>query len=405
MTIEIVKYFGPEDFGIYSFALSLMTISLPLASLGLESLISKEINQKKINTETIIGTSLYLRIIAGIIINICMYLIYLSFFTSTQKEHLVVITTLITGLIYSTQIFEYFFKAIQKSKLASISAMSSFCFGTGFRIYILVQKLPIEYLAISLLCEVSLYGIVLWLNYNRTFKFALKFDINYAKSLIKESIPLFLGATMVAIYMQIDQIMIRKMLNNEQVGLYGMTVKLSEFSFMIPTAVLASISPKLTQAFKKDEKIFHQYLQFFLGLNFYLFLFIAIVFALFSKPIILFLFGNQYIQASASLAMHPFSGVFASMALIYSYKYILKKNSYIPLYGSIFGAIANIILNLLLIPSKGINGAAISTIISYCLPFIFIGIFLDRKIFMDYFSSLSMPIKTILGRKPLPKID
>lgn len=382
-----------------------MTISLPLASLGLESLLAKEINQNTIETKTIIGTSLCLRIIAGTSINILMYFIYLLFFNATQTEHLVVIITLFTGLLYTGQIFEFYFKAIQKSRLASVSAMFSFLFGTVFRIYILFQKLPIQYLAYSLLCEVFIYGVVLTFNYYRTINFKLDFDMNYAKTLLKESIPLFLGATMVAIYMQIDQIMIRKMLTKEQVGLYGMTVKLSEFSFMIPTALLASIAPKLTQAFKKDEKIFQQYLQFFLGLNFYCFFIIAIIFAFLSKPIILFLFGDQYIQASSSLAMHPFSGVFASMALIYSYKYVLKKNSYIPLYGSICGAIANIILNLYLIPKKGIDGAAIATIISYGLPLIFIGMFFDRQIFRDYIYSLSMPIKTILGRKHLPKTD
>jgi Na+-driven multidrug efflux pump len=49
-------------------------------------------------------------------------------------------------------------------------------------------------------------------------------------------------------------------------------------------------------------------------------------------------------------------------------QYLLTENyTKIPLIGNFFGAILNVILNLILIPNYGIAGAAFATLISYSL--------------------------------------
>ena len=77
-----------------------------------------------------------------------------------------------------------------------------------------------------------------------------------------------------------------------------------------------------------------------------------------------------------------------AVTVIFSQHYILTKKTKLPLIGNTFGAIANVLLNLYLIPRCGIQGAAIATLISYFVPTLLIGLFIDRKIGKIFLDSI-----------------
>ena len=55
------------------------------------------------------------------------------------------------------------------------------------------------------------------------------FDKKIAKDILIASFPLLLISIMINIYLKIDQIMLKNMLNIDSVGLYAVAVKLSNF--------------------------------------------------------------------------------------------------------------------------------------------------------------------------------
>ena len=99
---------------------------------------------------------------------------------------------------------------------------------------------------------------------------------------------------------------------------------------------------------------------------------IAIPISFFSNWIIFFLYGEAYTTASTVLTIHIWSSVFVFLGLA-SDKYLLAENLMkFTLYRSCLGVIVNIILNVILIKTYGIIGAAISTLVTQIMAsFIF----------------------------------
>ncbi|MFA7365051.1 MAG: polysaccharide biosynthesis C-terminal domain-containing protein [Patescibacteria group bacterium] len=94
---------------------------------------------------------------------------------------------------------------------------------------------------------------------------------------------------------------------------------------------------------------------------------ISIVVTLLAEPLILRLFGEQYIAAIPVLAIYVWSTVGVFVGVVVG-KYLLAED-YIKTYFfiTLFGAILNIALNIILIPRMGISGAAIATVVSYIM--------------------------------------
>jgi O-antigen/teichoic acid export membrane protein len=94
---------------------------------------------------------------------------------------------------------------------------------------------------------------------------------------------------------------------------------------------------------------------------------IAIFTTILAYPIIRILFGTPYLGAVTALQIYVWAGISVSLGLVVG-QYILASNlTRISFYTTVSGAVLNIILNIILIPKMGINGAALATVVSYLL--------------------------------------
>ena len=196
-----------------------------------------------------------------------------------------------------------------------------------------------------------------------------------AKELFRDAWPLILSGIVISIYMKIDQIMIKEMLGAEQVGFYAAAARLSEAWYFIPMAITSSVFPAIINAKKQSEELYYQRLQKLYDLMVWLAVAIALPTTFLSPWVIRVLYGDAFLQASGVLSIHIWAGVFVFLGVA-SGKWLLTENLQIfSMINTSIGAIVNIVLNYILIKKMGINGAAISTLISYfiaaylCLSF------------------------------------
>ena len=87
------------------------------------------------------------------------------------------------------------------------------------------------------------------------------FELGIAKQLLKDSWPLIFSAIVVMIYMRIDQIIIKEMLGEYEVGIYSAAVRLSEGCYFIPMLITASLFPAILNGKKQSEELYKQRLQ------------------------------------------------------------------------------------------------------------------------------------------------
>ena len=155
------------------------------------------------------------------------------------------------------------------------------------------------------------------------------------------------------------------MLNNKEVGEYAAAVKLSEAWYFIPIAITSSVFPAILNSKKTDEKIYIRRLENLYGFMIVMTTIIAFIVTFLNREIIIVTYGSKYIEAAGPLAINIWAGIFVAMGVASGNWLLAEDLLKFSMYSTIIGAFVNIILNFVLIPIYGINGAAIDTVISY----------------------------------------
>jgi len=266
-------------------------------------------------------------------------------------------------------VIDLYFQSKVLSKYAVYANTISLFISSIVKIVLILSKAPL----IAFVWAVLFDSFVLACGYlyfyiSKNSKFSvknLKFNKITAINLLHDSWPLILSSMVIAIYMRIDQVMIKEMLNSEAVGQYAAAVRLSEAWYFIPMVISSSLFPAIINTKKVSEELYYDRLQKLYDLMVWLAIAIALPMTFLSDWIVNLLYGEQYNQAGSVLMIHVWAGVSVFFG-VSNNKWILNENlQKYRLYIDGIGAILNILLNLLLIQIYGVIGAALATLLSY----------------------------------------
>jgi O-antigen/teichoic acid export membrane protein len=149
-------------------------------------------------------------------------------------------------------------------------------------------------------------------------------------------------------------------------GPYVIAVQLTELFSALPIALMISLFPALALS-ARDEKRFTGYLsesyRFLLLIAFAACALVTPV----ATPLILTFYGAQYLPTAGLLIVLIWSEVPVFFGVVLSNALVAKGIQKFTAYGAVAGAIANLLLNLVLIPRYGAMGASWATIVSYTI--------------------------------------
>ncbi|MCG6960957.1 MAG: flippase [Ignavibacteriaceae bacterium] len=390
VTIYIVRYLGPKDFGLYSYVISFSWLFGAFSTLGLEAIAVREIVKYPDKQEEINGTVFTLRLLGGII---AIVLIASTVFITGEEFYtsILILIASVSFIFQSFSVIEYFFRAIVKAKYNAYALSTSVICSSLLKILLILIKAPLIYFIIAFSFEyfVLAIGYLLVYKRNKLSVFNWKFSKHLSKSLLKDSWPLMLSGIVVMIYMRIDQIMIKNMINDEAVGYYAASVRLCEAWYFIPVTLCNSIFPAIVNAKNVSEQFYNNRLQKLYDLLAWLAIGISIPVTIFSRQIISILYGTEYINSAPVLTIYIWAGVAVFLGVASS-QYLINENlTKLAFVRNLIGMIVNVILNFLLIPGYGIIGAAIATLISYTL----LSFVLSFK--KDFYQQFKMMLKSV----------
>lgn len=173
--------------------------------------------------------------------------------------------------------------------------------------------------------------------------------------------------------------MLKHYSNESEVGIYAAALRLSEIWTFIPMVISTSLFPAIIQAKLVSEEKYYKRLQSLYDFMVWLAILLAFPIALFSDYIILFLYGNEYINSSFVLKVHIWTGIFTFFGCAWSNWILIEKYQLTSLYMNFLSLITNFILNISFIPSYGAKGAAIATLITYSLNHVFFALFFKNQ--------------------------
>jgi len=185
----------------------------------------------------------------------------------------------------------------------------------------------------------------------------------------------YLGATFVN---YIDRVIINKMLDVESVGVYSLGYGFGAAISLLIGLFNAYLEPyiiNIKTGIKNSYKILNYYISF-LRVCFLL----CSILLFFIVPILINnVYAESYEESILIFKMSLISHLLAPMVAITPITLeINKKTKYIS-YSYLISAIANIILNWILIKSYGLVGAVIATFISFVFLILLINFFIERK--------------------------
>ncbi|WP_414514346.1 flippase [Nostoc sp. PCC 9305] len=364
--VWVARYLGVKQYGLFNYALAFVALFSPVFTLGLDDVVVRHLVRQSSNKEEILGTTFWLKFLGGIAsVLLAVSTMFFLGEHETLKIWLVAILG-IAGVFRASDTIELWFQSQVQSKYTVIAKNIAFLLNTLIKIVLILTKAPLLAFALVTLAEFAMSAIGLLIVYQvkGSSLWLWRWSVAAAKTLLKESLPLIFSGFAIMIFMRIDQVMLGQMIGDSEVGIYSAAVRVSEIWYFIPGAIVSSVAPAIYAAKEKSESLYYQRIGQLLSLMTCISLAIALPMSFLSDKIIMVMFGSGYADAGAILAVHIWTSLFVFMGLATSPWFIAEGLNHVSLGKTLFGAILNIILNLLLIPKYAGLGAAIATIIS-----------------------------------------
>ena len=196
--------------------------------------------------------------------------------------------------------------------------------------------------------------------------FRLGFDFKFWKSLLISAFPLALSSVFVSIYYNLDSVMLSFWKTDEVVGWYNAAYKIIFLLLAFVTIFHSTIYPVLSRLIIQDPEKAKFLLKFSLKITIVLGMPIMVIISVLAAPIIKILFGAQFLGASLGLSVLIWTLFVSSLGIIYGNTLLAigMRRRYAVIVG--VGAITNVILNFMLIPSFSLVGAAVATVAAEC---------------------------------------
>jgi O-antigen/teichoic acid export membrane protein len=366
--IILARFLTVADFGVFSYATTLAGMGMVIVTAGLSGLAIKVLVHDKNQQDRTMTGLIITREFFAIVAYVVLFLISL-----TSGSEVNIGATLIASLVLFARGFdasEYWFQARVESKktapirigvvliMLGIRLAAAFA-GAGLVVFLLL------YLLESIAVSTGL--LVRFLRDKESPKLA-KPDLETPKSLLAASWLLMLSGIASQINSRGDIIIVQVLLGNTAVGLYSAAARLSEMFYFLPVVFMTATFPRLLRIrtkFGATSSEYRKELQRGYDQACWVGIGIAVVVLLAGPWALTLLYGERFASSGPVLQVHVIALPFVFMAAVFS-KWIIAENLLVAsLIRHAFGAVLNIGLNLALVPTAGIIGAAYATVISY----------------------------------------
>lgn len=298
------------------------------------------------------------------------------YFESVEYTNLVVLT-IVSFLISTTnQIISAPTRIQNKKKVFLVTNTISPLISYGISVPLIIKgyyiaAMPLASIIAALTIEIS-FGIM---NYKW---FAPKYlCVQKLKELLQIGLPLMPNFVVYWIYNSVDKLMISKLIGTSFTGIYGVASRIGHISNLIYTAFaggwlyFAYSTMNDSDQVQLKSKVFE-----YLGAISFV---ATIMLMSVVRPGFKLLFGEEYLEGYLIAPYLFLSPLLLMLFQTVANQFTIIKKTYLNTITLFIGALINIGLNLILIPTIGMEGASIATIIGYICSLVCSLLILSRK--------------------------
>ncbi len=374
-SILLANYLGVQLFGTYSFAFALAALFAPLCDLGADAYLTRELAREQSADPRRIAAILSLKA-ALALITFLLIVAALQLFGYTEPTSTIVYlaASIMISRVYINTSFAVF-RAFQRIKYES--AVIVLQRALEFLVVLLVIALGLSILQLLLLILISLgaSGVVSFTLLKKKFlPHPLQWRQSDIPAMLRGGLPFALTAIFVTIYFQIDSVMLSIMVGDESVGAYRSAYNLIFGLFIFSAAIVTTLYPFIARYHQTDRKLAVSVGQRAVRYSLMVGIPIALGCSLFSSEIMDLLYSDEYLNASITLSIIIWVLPMMYVTNILGHVLGAIQLQRMVVFVSIVNALFNVVLNLVLIPLYGQDGAALATVATEFLGLIILSI-------------------------------
>jgi len=373
VTMLTARYLGPSNYGLISYAASVVTFVVPVMQLGLRSTLVQELVNGPDKEGEILGTAVVMNIIGAFA---CIVgIISFTFLVNAGETETIIVCGLysISLFFQATEMIQYWFQAKLESKYPSMAMVASYVVVSAYKIYLLVSGKNVYWFAVSQAIDAALISLILFWFYKKKGDQKLRFSWKLGKAMYAKSKYYIISGLMVNIFQLTDRIMLKLMLGDEITGYYSAAVACAGLSSFVFQAIIDSSRPSILFEHGHDKEKFGNNVSNLFSVIFYLSLVQCVGICVLAKPIILILYGNQYLNAVPALRLVVWYTSFSFLGTVRNIWILAEGKQSVLWKINMVGAMANVVLNYFMIPHWGIHGAAIASVFTQFFTNVIIG--------------------------------
>lgn len=372
---------------------SLLGITSFLLVLGLPSIIIKE----KIENGYLSNSYIISCFVVGFLGILLYSAIVFVFKLSIEDIHVKVLFILyFASILKIFDIISYCYIAERKNHISSIIIIIAKVITLGVAFIFFLNGSKPEGLAVCFLLEYIIISMLNIISRLCFFQCSLKENVvnlsflKKTKDILKECIPLAASSAISSVYFHSDTIMLKNFSSESNVAAFAVGMKV-----FLPAITLSVVFSNLIAPYYNKVTCSKERLNNLAKMEVYTTIASVLFFVLFfvsSDLISLILFSGDGLVSDV-ISILAFSWLFVVRGALIMKIVVIEGKSLDVLLRSMFGAIINIVLNLVFIPKYGAKGAAIASVISFASSDLFF--YALRKNTRVYFYSYFISCKEV----------
>ncbi|MBD3360184.1 oligosaccharide flippase family protein [Candidatus Peregrinibacteria bacterium] len=387
------SYLSVEGYGEYILVYEFLAFFGILADLGLFTIAVKEMSQEEKKIPKIIGNILSLRtfLVASAMIASIIIVFAVPKYSGTRVPlgvaiaSITVFLTIINGTITSV------LQTKLKMQIASLATVLGKIVSVGFMVYVVFYGFPKDTeTGFYMLIAAGIIGnfIMLLTTHHYVRKITplkYRFDLDLWKKILIKSLPYGLALILNTVYFRIDSILLSFIRGQEEVGIYGVAMKMLEHFAILPLYFMNSVLPVLTKALKEKSEKYKQVIKY--AFDFLAAMSIPMVVGgvILAYPIIFIVSTPEFLSrvsegfygSDIAFQILIFALLFQFLNVLFAFILIAVNKQSKLLYINGACVVFNIVTNLIFIPIYGFRGAAVTSVLSEL--FILIATFIVAK--------------------------
>lgn len=384
----LTRYLGPSGFGDYSIIFTFGYIFIVLADMGLYSITVREISQNEERECEIISNAFTLRMVStALIFLIGIGAVFLFPYKIAIKIG-VAIAALGFLASFSSQVLMGLFQKNLRIDKASLADLIGKIIQAALILFIIKKGYYNDSSSNQLLSVIAAFSIssfasfIVYVWFARKFvKFNFAWNFKIWKKMLYQGWPLAVSAILTMLYFRLNTITLSLLKGEEAVGIFSVGYKILENLIFFPAMFAGLVMPMMSRAAKEDIARFKDIIhKVFNALIIFLFPLIAATVILSNEIIQIIAPGRSFSGSAGVLNILIFAAALIFLGTLFSNAIIaLKKEKQLfKIY--FWGAILNLVLNIILIPPLSYIGAAWSTLATEFLVTALMVIYLRKEI-------------------------